>query len=174
MKCSLGISNFLEEISSLPILLFSSISWHRSLRKAFLSLLATLWNSAFRWEYLSFCPLPFASLVLSAVCKASSDSRFAFSPFFFLGMVSIPASCTMSRAPSLAMEAVNRVGHGVARGHGGRWWAPSSAGSSLTQLHSLETGQDEKRGPGASPRWTDSQVKLCRPARHGTLRLAAP
>ena len=28
LKCSLGISNFLDEISSLPILLFSSISLH--------------------------------------------------------------------------------------------------------------------------------------------------
>ena len=37
-----------------PILLFSSISLHWSLRKAFLSLLAILWNSAFRWVYLSF------------------------------------------------------------------------------------------------------------------------
>ena len=40
-----------------PIVLFSSISLHWSLRKAF-SLLAILWNSAFRWIYLSFCPLP--------------------------------------------------------------------------------------------------------------------
>ena len=32
-----------------PILLFSSISLHWSLRKASLSLLAILWNSAFRW-----------------------------------------------------------------------------------------------------------------------------
>ena len=38
-------SNFLEEISRFPILLFSSISFHWSLRKAFLSLLAILWNS---------------------------------------------------------------------------------------------------------------------------------
>ena len=43
MKCSLGISNFLEEsILSLvfPILLFSSVSLHCSVRKTFLSLLA--------------------------------------------------------------------------------------------------------------------------------------
>ena len=44
MKCSLGISNFLEEISVFPILLFSSISLHWSLREAFLSLLVLLWN----------------------------------------------------------------------------------------------------------------------------------
>ena len=41
--------NFLEEISNLFHLLFSSISLHWSLRKAFLSLCAILWNSAFRW-----------------------------------------------------------------------------------------------------------------------------
>ena len=50
MKCSCGISNFLEEIFSHS----HSISLHWLLRKAFLSLLAVLWNSAFRWIYLSF------------------------------------------------------------------------------------------------------------------------
>ena len=45
MKCSLGLSNFLEEISSLSHLLFSFISLHWSLRKAFLSLLAILGSS---------------------------------------------------------------------------------------------------------------------------------
>ena len=44
-----------------PILLFSSLSLHWSLRKTFLSLLAILWNSAFRCLYLSFSPLLFAS-----------------------------------------------------------------------------------------------------------------
>ena len=40
MKCSLGISNFLEEISLvIPILLFSSISLHCSLGTAYLFLL---------------------------------------------------------------------------------------------------------------------------------------
>ena len=42
---------------SLVFLLFSSISLHWSLRKAFLSLLVILWNSAFRCLYLSFSPL---------------------------------------------------------------------------------------------------------------------
>jgi len=46
-----------------PILLFSSIFLHWSLRKAFLSLLAILWNSAFRCFYLSFSPLLFDSLL---------------------------------------------------------------------------------------------------------------
>ena len=39
---------FLRRSLVFPILLFSSISVHWSLRKAFLSLLAILWNSAFR------------------------------------------------------------------------------------------------------------------------------
>ena len=42
-----------------PILLFSSISLHWLLKKAFLSLLAILWNSEFKWEYLSFLLLPY-------------------------------------------------------------------------------------------------------------------
>ena len=67
------------------------------LRKAFLSLLAILQNCAFKWVYLSFSPLLFASLFFTAICKASSDSYFAFLHFFFLGMVLIPVSCTMSR-----------------------------------------------------------------------------
>ena len=78
MKYSLGISNFLEEISSLPILLLSSISLHWLLRKAFLSLLAILWNSALKWEYLSFSPLLFASLLFTAICKTSPNNHFAF------------------------------------------------------------------------------------------------
>ena len=138
MKCSLDISNFLEEISGLSysivflsfFALFTLFSlqvmsdsfatpWavalqaplstgfpgkntgsschfllqDCSLRKAFLSLLVILWNSVFRWVYLSFSPLPSASLLFSAVCKVSSNNHFAFLHFFFLGMVLI-SSCT--------------------------------------------------------------------------------
>ena len=75
---------FLKRSLVFPILLFSSISLQWSLRKAFLSLLAILWNSAFKWEYLSFYHLPFTSLPFTAICKASSDSHFAFSPFFLM------------------------------------------------------------------------------------------
>ena len=48
MKYSLGISKFLEEISSVSILLFPSISLHWSLRKAFLRLLAREINQNWR------------------------------------------------------------------------------------------------------------------------------
>ena len=87
---------FLKRSLVFHILLFSSISLHWSLRKAFLSLLAILWNSAFKWVYLSFPPLLFTFLLLTAICKASSDSHFAFLHFFFLRMVLIPVSYTMS------------------------------------------------------------------------------
>ena len=66
------------------------------LRKAFLSLLTILWNSAFKWVYLSFSPLPLASLCFSAICKASSENHYTFLDFFFLGMILITASYTMS------------------------------------------------------------------------------
>ena len=88
---------FLKGSLVFPILLFSSISLHWSLRKAFLSLLAIFWNYAFKWVYLSFSPLPFTSLLFTAICKASADNHFAFLHFFFLWMVLITASCTMSR-----------------------------------------------------------------------------
>ena len=97
MKCSLDISDFLEEISSLShsivFLYFSPLITEEDL----ISLLAILCNSAFRWVYVSFSPLPLASLLLSAICKASSDNHFAFLHFFFLWLFLITASYTMSR-----------------------------------------------------------------------------
>ena len=101
---------FLRRSLVFPILLFSSISLHWWLRKAFLSLLGTLfgtlWNSAFRWVGLSFSPLTFASLLYSAICKSSSDNRFDFLNFFFLGMVLITASCTIHEPLSIVLQAL--------------------------------------------------------------------
>ena len=88
---------FLKRSLDSPILLLSSISLHWSLRKAFLSLLAILWNSTFRCLYLSFSPLLFVSLLFTAICKASPDSHFAVLHFFFLGLALLPVSCTTSR-----------------------------------------------------------------------------
>ena len=87
---------FLKRSLLFPILLFSSISLHWLLRKAFLSLLTLPWNSAFKRVYLSFSHLLFISLLFTAIFKASSDSHFTFLHLFFLGMVLIPASCTVS------------------------------------------------------------------------------
>ena len=61
---------FLKSPLVFPILLSSSISLHWSVRKAFLFLLAIFWNSEFKWVYLSFSPLLFASLLFTAICKA--------------------------------------------------------------------------------------------------------
>ena len=91
---------FLKRSLVFPILLFSSISLHQSLKKAFLSLLAILWNSTFKWVYLYFSPLPFASLLFTAICKASSDKHFTFLHFFFLEVILITASYTMSQTMS--------------------------------------------------------------------------
>ena len=89
---------FLKRFLVFPILLFSSISLHWSLRKAF----AILWNSAFRCFYLSFSPLLFTSLLFTAIWKASPNSYFAFLHVFSFGMV----SCTMSQTSVHSSQAV--------------------------------------------------------------------
>ena len=96
MKCSLGISHFLEEISSLSHSIIFLYFFALIIQD--LLLLAVLWNSSFKWVYLSFSPLFFASLVFTSICKACSDSHFSFLHFFSTGMVLIPISCTMSRS----------------------------------------------------------------------------
>ena len=96
MKCSLGSSNFLAEISG-----FSHFI-------VFLYFFALITEEGFLislWYSLELCiqmlisflfSLLFTSLLFTAICKASSDSHFAFLHFFSMGMVWIPVSCTMS------------------------------------------------------------------------------
>ena len=91
MKCFLGISNFPEEISSLSHSIVFLYFFALITEGGFLSLLA-----GFKWVYLSFSLWPFASLLFSAICKASTDNHFAFLYFFSMGMVLIPASYTVS------------------------------------------------------------------------------
>jgi len=101
---------FLERSLVFPILLLSSISLDWSLRKAFLSLLAILWNSAFKWVYLSFSPLPFASLLFTAICVASSENHFAFFAFLFLGGWSwllFPVQC--HQLPPIILQAFYQI-----------------------------------------------------------------
>ena len=87
MICSLGSSNFLEEISSLS---------HSIVFLYFFALIAeeSFIFPCYSWE---LCIQMGISFLFSAVCKVSSDNHFAFLHFFFLGMVLITASCTMSR-----------------------------------------------------------------------------
>ena len=54
---------FLKRSLVFPTVLFSSFSSQLFPLKAFLSLLASLWNCAFQWVYHSFFPLPFTSLL---------------------------------------------------------------------------------------------------------------
>ena len=79
-----------------PILFFSLSFFALITEKGFLIFPCYFWISAFKRVYLNFYPLPFASLLSTAIAKASSDSYFAFLHFFFLGMVLIPVSSTMS------------------------------------------------------------------------------
>ena len=97
MKYSLGISNFLEEISSLS---------HSVVFLYFFALIAEegfLISPCYSLELciqmgISFLfSLTLDSLPFSAIYKASSDNHFAFLHFFSLGMVLITASCTMSQ-----------------------------------------------------------------------------
>ena len=94
-ESSLDVSSFPEEISSLFLFVFFPSIKHCSLKKAFLSLLAVLWNSAFNWMYLSLSPLLFASAHSSAICKAASTHHFPFLLFFSFGIVLFTTSCTI-------------------------------------------------------------------------------
>ena len=88
MKCSLGISNFLEEIASLShsivfLYFFALITEEGFLISPCYSLeLCIQMDISFH-----IIPLPFDSLLLTAISKASSDNPFAFLHFFFLGIV---------------------------------------------------------------------------------------
>ena len=90
------VSYFLERSLVFPILLFSSISLHWSLRKAFLPLSAILWNSAFKWVYCSFFPLPLASFFSPKLFVRALQTTILPLTFLFNGMVLIPAFYTMS------------------------------------------------------------------------------
>ena len=78
-----------------------------SLKKAFLSLLAVLWNSAFKWVYLSLSCQPFAPLLFADICKASSDNHFALLHFFFfLGCLWSVPPVQCYELPSIILQAL--------------------------------------------------------------------
>ena len=84
-------------------------SLHWSPRKAFLSLLSVLRNSAFRWVYLIFSPLPLASLLFSAICKASSDNHFAFCISFSWGWSWSLPPVQCQEPPSIDLQALYQI-----------------------------------------------------------------
>ena len=88
---------FLKRPLIFSILLFPSTSLHWWLRKAFLSLLAVLWNSTFNGYIFSFF-LCFLLLFFSQLfVRPSQTTIIPFCFFFFLRMVLITVTCTMSR-----------------------------------------------------------------------------
>ena len=97
MKYSLGISNFLEEISCLShsivfLCFFALITEEGFLISPCYSLeLCIQMSISFLFSF------AFHSSLFSAVCETSSENHFAFLHFFFLGMVLITASCTISQ-----------------------------------------------------------------------------
>ena len=97
MKCSLGISNFLEETSILSHSVVFLYFFALITEEGFLISPCYSLELCIQWVYLSFSPLLLASLLFTAICKISSVSHFAFLHFFSMGMVLIPDSCIMSQ-----------------------------------------------------------------------------
>ena len=100
---------FLKRSLVFPILLFSSISLHWLVRKAFLSLLAVLWNSALRWIYRSFSPLLFTSLLYTAICKVSSDAILLFCISFPWGWSWSLSPVQCHETPSVVHQALYQI-----------------------------------------------------------------
>ena len=92
---SLGISNYLEEITSLShsvvFLYFFALIIEESF---FISPCYSL-ELCIQMGISFLVSFALASAFFSAICKASSENHFPFLHFFFLGMVLITASCIM-------------------------------------------------------------------------------
>ena len=87
MRCSLGISNFHEAISSFSYSIVFLYFFALITEEGFLISPCYSLELCIQMVYLSFSSLPLASLLFTAICKASWDSHFAFLHFFFLRMV---------------------------------------------------------------------------------------
>ena len=97
MKCSLGISNFLEEISSLSHSIVFFYFFALITEEGFFISPCYSLQLCIQMGISFLFSLAFPTLLFIAVCEASSDNHFAFLHFFFLEMVLLPASCTMSQ-----------------------------------------------------------------------------
>jgi len=69
MKCSLGISNFLEEISSLSQSILIHCFFELITEEGFLISLCCSLELCIQIVYLSFPPLSFTSLLFSVICR---------------------------------------------------------------------------------------------------------
>ena len=107
MECSLGISSFLEEISSLSHSIVSLCFFALFTLKGFLMPPRSSLEHRIQW-HLSLSSLPFASLISLAICNTFSNNHFAFF-FFFFGMVLKSPSrsfCSPSDLGSVMGEAI--------------------------------------------------------------------
>ena len=89
MKYSLGVSNFLEQISSVSHYVVFLYFFALIAEEGFLISSCYSLELCIQMLYLSFSPLLFTSLLFTAICKASPDSHFAFLHFFSMRMVLI-------------------------------------------------------------------------------------
>ena len=74
--------------------------------KTFLSLLAILWNSAFKWIYLPFSPLPVASLLSSAIWRLSQITILPFCISFSWGWSWSLSPIQCQEPPSIVLQAL--------------------------------------------------------------------
>ena len=101
MKCSLDSFNFLEEICSLSHSIVFLYFFTLITDGSFLTFPRYSLELCIQMDISFLFSFAFTSLLVIAICKESSDNYFAFLDIFFLGMVLIPASCTMSRTSFL-------------------------------------------------------------------------
>ena len=100
MKCSPDLSSFLEAISSLsPAIIFFYFFALFTEEGLLISPCYSL-ERCIQLDTSFPFSLAFASLLSSAICKASSDNYFAFLHFFFGGgMILVTASYTVLQTP---------------------------------------------------------------------------
>ena len=120
---------FLKRSLVFPILLFSSISLHWSLRKVFLFLLASLWNASngYIFPFLLWFSLLFFSLLF---VRPPQTTIFPFLHFFFLEIVLITCSVMSDSYNYMDCRPSDTI-HGISQAKVLEWVAIfSSRGSS--------------------------------------------
>ena len=93
MKSFLGMSNFLEEISSLSHSVVFLYFFALITEEGFL--ISPCYSLEFCIQMGIFFFFSFGSLLFTVICKAFSDNHSVTLNFFFLGIVLITASCTV-------------------------------------------------------------------------------
>ena len=95
--CSLGISNFLEEVSSVLHSVVFLYFFALIAEEGFLISPCSSWELCIQMLISFLFSFAFRFSSFHSYCKASSDSHFAFLHFFSMGMGLIPVYCTKSQ-----------------------------------------------------------------------------